>query len=215
MTGPSQRLRITFAKGDAIRFCSHLDLLRVWVRALRRAGAPLAYSQGFHPRPRVQLTAALPLGYTGLVEFLDVWLERAVETAALLSALVATLPAGLTVSSVAAVVLTEPALQTRVLAADYLVAVEWDEPARAVEARLADVLTAEALPVERRGKVRDLRPLIERLRVERAGAGKLVLGMRLAALPSGTGRPEAVLEVLGMSDAFASYERQRLIFSEA
>ena len=60
----------------------------------------------------------------------------------------------------------------------------------------------------------DLRPLIERLWMEQASTGDVMLGMRLAARPGGTGRPEAVLEVLGMSEAFASFQRQRLVFSD-
>ncbi len=214
MTVPPQRLRIPFAKGDAIRFSSHLDLLRAWVRTLRRASVPLAYCQGFHPRPRVQLTAALPLGHTGLAELLDVWLERRIEIATLQPALAAALPAGLTVSGVAEVRLSEPALQTRVRAADYLVRVEWDEPRPAVEARITGLLGSEELLTQRRGKVLDLRPLIERLWVEQASTDDLMLGMRLAARPGGTGRPEVVLEALGMSEAFASYQRQRLVFSD-
>ena len=47
-----QRLRLTFAKGEPIKYISHLDLMRTWERALRRAQVPLAYSEGFNPRPK-------------------------------------------------------------------------------------------------------------------------------------------------------------------
>ena len=50
----SMRLRITFAKTDEMRFTGHLDLHRTWERIFRRAGLPLAYSQGFHPQPAHQ-----------------------------------------------------------------------------------------------------------------------------------------------------------------
>lgn len=70
------RLRLTFAKTDAMRFTGNLDLHRTWERTIRRAGLPLAYSQGFHPQPRLNLASALPLGFTSQFEMVDVWLEN-------------------------------------------------------------------------------------------------------------------------------------------
>jgi radical SAM-linked protein len=70
------RLRITFAKTEAMRFTSHLDLHKTWERTFRRARLPLAYSQGFNPHPHINLASALPLGFTGDQEVIDVWLER-------------------------------------------------------------------------------------------------------------------------------------------
>ena len=150
-------------------------------------------------------------------------------------ALVPVLPDGLTISQVRQVMLKEPALQTQIVAAEYWVMVEWcpesvegwDESAGAVEARIERVLAATELPQERRGRRYDLRPLIERLWLERcpepcpeprrravegrAVGGEVVLGMQLAARAGATARPEAVLDVLGMGEAFARYCRIRLI----
>ncbi|MFN8557816.1 MAG: TIGR03936 family radical SAM-associated protein [Dehalococcoidia bacterium] len=50
-----QRLRVTFSRGEPLRFISHLDLMRFWERALRRAGLVIAYSEGFSPHPRIAL----------------------------------------------------------------------------------------------------------------------------------------------------------------
>ena len=69
------RLRIGFAKNDLMRFTGHLDLHRSWERIFRRAGLPLAYTQGFSPHPRINLASALPLGFTSEAELVDVWLE--------------------------------------------------------------------------------------------------------------------------------------------
>lgn len=208
------RYRITFAKRGPIRYSSHLDLARAWERSLRRAGVPLAYSGGFNPRPKLQLAAALPLGHCGEAEVLDVWLEKPMAVEDVARALAAVLPDGLTVSQVGQVRLREPALQTRVVAAEYRVTVEWDEPREQVEARVEGVLGATELPHERRGRQYDLRRLIERLWVEQAGRGEVVLGMQLAAREGATARPEAVLEVLGMGGAaFTRYQRRRLMTS--
>jgi radical SAM-linked protein len=205
------RLRITFAKGGPLQYTSHLDLVRAWERSLRRAGMGLAYSGGFNPRPRLQLAAALPLGHTGEAELLDVWLEQSIRTGDFVRALVPVLPAGLTMREVRQVELKGPALQTQIASAEYLATVGWDESREQVDARVARVLAAEELAHERRGRRYDLRPLIERLRLERAGAGKAVLAMQLAARAGATARPEAVLEILGMGEAFARYHRQRLL----
>ena len=74
---PKQRLRLRFSKGEQLKYISHLDLARAWERAFRRAGLPVAHSQGFNPRPRLQIAAALPVGVTGRAEYLDVWLTEA------------------------------------------------------------------------------------------------------------------------------------------
>jgi radical SAM-linked protein len=220
------RLRITFSKGGTLAYASHLDLMRVWERALRRAGVPLAYSQGFNPRPKLQLAAALPLGHTAEAELLDVWLERSLDVAPFAKALVSALPDGLAMSEVRQVVLEEPALPTQVVSAEYRVEVVSGETAEQVEARIEQVLAAEGLLQEqarpgRAGKQYDLRPLIERLWLEQASEPveggveeeRVVLGMRLAAREGATARPEAVLEALGMGGAFARYRRRRLVLA--
>jgi radical SAM-linked protein len=205
------RLRITFSKGDVLKYTSHLDLVRLWERSLRRAGVGLAYSGGFNPRPRMQLAAALPLGHTGEAEWLDVWLEAPIAIGKFATALVPVLPRGLTISQVVQVGLGEPALQTEITSAEYDVTVEWDEPVERVEVRIEHVLGATQLLQERRGRPYDLRPLIEELRLSQRREGNIALQMQLAARQGATARPEAVLRALGMGEPFARYHRKRLI----
>ena len=206
-----------------LTYTSHLDLARAWERALRRARLPLAYSGGFNPRPKLQLAAALPLGHTGGAELLDVWLEEPLPVKDFARALAPVLPDGLLVSQVRQVILKEPSLPAQIVAAEYRVTVEWSEQAEAVQARIEQVMAATELMHERRGRQYDLRPLIERLWLERcpepvegrAGGGEVVLGMQLAARAGATARPEAVLDVLGMGEAFARYHRRRLLRAAA
>jgi len=207
------RLRVTFSKQGRIKYSSHLDLARAWERSLRRARVALAYSQGFNPRPKLQLAAALPLGHTGGAELLDMWLEAEMAVSDFVTALPPVLPDGLTIGRVRRVSLEEPALQTRVEAAEYRVSVEWGEPAGEVALRIERVLAARELPWERRGRRRDLRPLIEGLWLDGMEKNQVVLGMRLAARAGATGRPEPVLGALGMEQAFARYHRRRLILA--
>jgi radical SAM-linked protein len=208
------RLRITFSKEGWLIYSSHLDLMRLWERALRRAATPLAYSGGFNPRPKLQLARALPLGHVGEEELIDIWLEEPVSLEQFTRSLVPVLPDGLRVERVQEVAPRAPAMQTQVVATEYRVIVEWDGSAEAAQDYVERALAAEELPHERRGKRYDLRPLIEDLRLEDVTEGNVVLTMRLSARPGATGRPEAVLDVLGMGDAFARYRRTRIVLEE-
>ncbi|PIW40369.1 MAG: hypothetical protein COW22_02130, partial [Chloroflexi bacterium CG15_BIG_FIL_POST_REV_8_21_14_020_46_15] len=71
-----QRLRVRFGRGEEVKFIAHLDIVRFWERAFRRAEIPLAYSQGFTPHPRISLAAPLPVGVTSEFELMDVWLKQ-------------------------------------------------------------------------------------------------------------------------------------------
>jgi radical SAM-linked protein len=205
------RLRITFSKEGWLVYCSHLDLMRVWERTLRRAGVPLAYSAGYNPRPKLQLARALPLGHSGEQELIDVWLEHPMPLESMADSLRHVLPDGLRIKQVRQVDPGAPAMQTQVVATTYQVIVDWHEPAALIDARIQRALAQEALRHERRGKRYDVRPLIEALWLEAVTEGTAVLGMRLSARPRATGRPEAVLDVLGMGEAFARYQRTGLV----
>ncbi|MBN2031549.1 TIGR03960 family B12-binding radical SAM protein [bacterium] len=65
------KLRLRYRKGDEVRFTSHLDLIRIFTRALRRAHVPLVYSQGYHRHPKMGTCPPLPLGFTSQAEYLD------------------------------------------------------------------------------------------------------------------------------------------------
>ncbi|TET52490.1 MAG: DUF2344 domain-containing protein [Anaerolineales bacterium] len=215
MAATKCRLRITFAKDGVLKYTSHLDLARVWERSLRRAGMPIAYSQGFNPRPKMQLAAALPLGHAGEAELLDVWLEQPVGLAEFAQATKPVLPAGLTLTEVRQVPLGEAALQTLVVSAEYAVTVEWDEEGKRVEERIERLLATGEITKERRGKSYDLRPLVERLWLEPVPEPEgIALGMVLAARQGATARPEAVIDALGMGSALAQHRRLRLITAE-
>lgn len=69
------RLRVCFTKHGKVRFTSHRDVARMWERAIRRTGLPVAYSQGFSPRPRLHFGLALPTGHESSAEYLDIDLD--------------------------------------------------------------------------------------------------------------------------------------------
>ncbi|HHI68003.1 MAG TPA: DUF2344 domain-containing protein [Planctomycetes bacterium] len=69
---------LEYSKGGDLRFLSHLDLMRLWERALRRSGLPLCWKGKFNPRPRFSMGPALPLGFASESEVLAVSLARPV-----------------------------------------------------------------------------------------------------------------------------------------
>ena len=79
----SGRVRFRYSKAGKVRFCSHRDLARVWERALRRARLPVAYSEGFSPRPKLSFGLALSTGYESVAEYVDVELMTSTEPDAL------------------------------------------------------------------------------------------------------------------------------------
>src|SRR3990172_6617082 len=105
-----QRLRLTFSRGEAVKHLSHLALMRLWERALRRADLPLAYSQGFSPHPRLSLAAPLAIGVTSSAELMDIFLERRVSPLFLLKTLKGQLPGGIDLLEVLEVGLGLPSL---------------------------------------------------------------------------------------------------------
>jgi radical SAM-linked protein len=213
------RIRIAFSKTGTLRYTGHLDLQTVWERTARRAGLSLAYTQGFHPGPRIQIASALPLGIAGCAEIVDLWLDsdpgdsaetqRRLQTGA---------PPGLTILQVETVDEHGPALQTQVVSAEYQVTLL--EPASGVDLqqRLQALLASETLPRMRREKTYDLRPLIEELYLVPTPSGEglgVRVFMRLAVRDGATGRPEEVLAALGIPLESVRIERNRLILKPA
>lgn len=208
------RVRITFTKQGALRYIGHLDLHRVWERALRRAALPLSYSQGFHPQPKISLAAALPLGFSSRNEVLDVRLNEDVATEDISARLTDNLPPDIKVLDVQEVDERLPAMQTLVLSAAYDVHLTEPVDGSELKRRVEAVMNSESLIRERRGKTYDLRPLIEMLSIITQADGKAWLKMTLAAREGATGRPEEVLAALEIEPETARVERTKLIFKE-
>jgi radical SAM-linked protein len=210
-----QRLRITFSKGENLRYISHLDLARTWERVLRRAGIPVAYSKGYHPHPKMVFAAALPVGCTGEAEVMDVTLSRPMPPRRVLRGLACRTPDGLEAVDATPVYDRAPALPTLLHSADYESLIETRESIDDVTCRCRALLTRESIPRLFRDKSYDLRPLIDKLEVVRINALRVLLLMQLAAGERGTGRPDEVLDELGWADSPHKCHRRRLRFASS
>jgi radical SAM-linked protein len=202
------RIRITFSKQGALRYTGHLDLHKLWERAARRAELPLAYSQGFHPQPKMNIAAALPLGFSSRCEVLDMRLEHDIPLDGLQEKLQQTLPTGIRVSAIESVDERAPALQIQVLSAEYEVTSTEAGFGSDMKRKIDSAMESESIIRERRGKTYDLRPLIEELKL----LSNDKIQMRLTAKEGATGRPEEILDVLGIAFEETRIERTRLNF---
>lgn len=201
-----QRLRMTFATAGPMRYVSHLDTMRTWERAIRRAQLPLAYTQGFSPHPRIALAAPLPVGIEGEREVMDLWLDEPTTAAEVARALGRSVPPGLRVVAVEEVEDRLPSLQSLLSSATYRAQLDisqlrLDEAGAEAAERISALLALEELDwEEQRGeKVRryDLRRTIIDLTLE-PGAGGLIVVMHLSLEEGRTGRPAQVLRALGL-----------------
>src|SRR5260370_292786 len=90
---------ITFEKGESVRWLGHLDILRTFERAIRRAELPIAFSTGFNPRERIAFANALSTGVTGAAELATIELTDAVDPPIIVTSLNDKLPPGIRLSS--------------------------------------------------------------------------------------------------------------------
>ena len=94
---PVQKIRLRYTKRGRLRFTSHRDVARAFERALRRAGVPMAYSQGFHPHPKVSWVGAAPTGVASEAEYVEIALVRELDPELVGREIDAALPPGLDV----------------------------------------------------------------------------------------------------------------------
>jgi radical SAM-linked protein len=214
----SKRQRITFATEKTLAYVSVLELTSIWERSLRRAAIPLRYSQGYNPRPKMNFAAPLPVGCGTQTDYLDIWLDEALQPADIISALRNRTPIHLQVVDVTAVSLDEPTL------ADQLTSAEYDLwlfgiTGEALADQIHQLMSSESVLLPRRGKkfrgkFYDLRPLILEMRStpDRIDNGENVW-MHLKARPGATGRPDEVLKAMGLIETARRCCRTRLNLS--
>ncbi|MGH4024009.1 MAG: TIGR03936 family radical SAM-associated protein, partial [Pseudonocardiaceae bacterium] len=91
------RVRLRYAKRGKLRFTSHRDVARTFERALRRAGLPMAYSQGFSPHPKISWVGAAPTGTASEAEYVEIQLVAEADPEVVRAEVDAVLPDGITV----------------------------------------------------------------------------------------------------------------------
>ena len=207
----AQRLRIKFCRGEEIKFISHLDMVRLWERAIRRARVPLSYSQGFSPHPQLSFAVPLTVGMTSEAELLDIFCTRSVSPDWVRDILSQELPAGIKILEIYQVNPSEPSLQSLASFAEYVTEVETERSLEEVEMAVKNLLSLKTLPWQHQRdtgiKSYDLRPLINDIHLISCYKGTCTLKMQLRCDALGSGRPEQVTAALGFAERPTSIHR--------
>lgn len=185
--GAVQKIRVNFSKTGDARFLGHLELVSAIQRAVRRAGLPVKYSEGFHPMPKISFSLPLPVGMESLSEYMDLSLEGPVSSSRAeqaVEALKKTLPPGIGVTSAGAIPL-KLASSSDMMPVEYLVFLKngprgfYIEPER-IDGLLRDFWEKDSFVVsvstEGKTKETDVKPLVRELAHVGDGTVRLVLG---------------------------------------
>ncbi len=217
-----QRLRVGYRISNPLQYVSVLDMGRLWERLLRRAQVPMAYTQGYHPHPRLQFAAPLPVGYLSSAEWLDVYLREAVDPDEILPRMRAQCPRGLEIKSAQTVSLNAPVLQAQMREAEYTVQVWSEAEPTEMQGALEALMEQEQILRTRVRKGRqqeyDLRSRIHALAYiggqpdSDDGVWEHELHLRMRSGSQGSGRPEELLQELELPIDHYRICRTRLIW---
>ncbi|MGI6203998.1 MAG: TIGR03936 family radical SAM-associated protein [Anaerovoracaceae bacterium] len=192
------RYRVTFSKGGYIRFTSHLDMIRLFERAFRRAGIELEYSQGFNPHPKMVFAQPLPLGYSSEGEILEADTTEEYECRDLAARLDAEMPDGIVIKSMKEVEKTKKTAASTCRAADYRIEIE-DADADLLDKTVKEMLSREHLTVEKKTKrgmrTLDIRPMIKSMEISESD-DKIILLTKLDAGSSSNLAPQVLLDAM-------------------
>lgn len=162
---------VKFSKEGYICYTSHLDLLRLFKRAFKKAGIPLSYSQGFNPHPKMGFAQPLSLGYSSMGEYLEFETDEEWEADLLRRRLEEQMPEGIRIASCEPSENRKKSLAARTVAAEYTIGIPLREiPAEDGETLCREFLSQDAILVLKRqkktkamkevdikGKIRDLK----------------------------------------------------------
>lgn len=204
-----QRIRFRIGRTGNARFLSHLETANAWVRALRRAKAPLSYSQGFHAHPKVTFAAAAPVGEESTGDYMDVVLSGFEHPQELLARLQQTLPDGFHAMEAEDVPLKGPSLMASVSGFTYEMRFEGDP--EDLESRVEELAMRGEILVERKLKAKkrnrrrhdsvysfDIRPYIEDVSVCESRNGTVAVQLATRVAEGKAAKPREILELLGV-----------------
>ena len=188
------KIRIKFRKWGVMKFVGHLDIMRYFQKAMRRASIDISYTAGYSPHQIMSFASPLGLGLTSDGEYLDM-VNSTMSSRQAVDALNAVMADGVEVVSYVLLPDSAKNAMSLVAAADYLVSFDKAASLPPLEETAARFLSAEAIPYVKKTKKNelelDLKPMIHKLRVQDGG-----LFMRLAAGSAANIKPVQVLEAM-------------------
>ena len=196
------RIQVKFIKQGSLRFISHHNLMKLFERAIRRAGISVKMSEGYNPRPKIAYPLALPVGIKGIDEKLEMELCEQMEVSELETRLKKQLPENMQITSVEPIT---SKVKSTVKDVTYVVI---PKNGKMPEAGITDeLLSKNDVIIQRKGKKRafNIRPSIERIKTDSQS-----IDLDLKMTPEGMARPEEVLLHLGLK-AGKDYEISEIV----
>lgn len=216
-------LRMQFEKVGKTRFIGHLDLLRTFQRAVKRAALPAAYSQGFNPHMKISFAMPLAIGVTGSAEFLDLELSEKLSTEEVTMRLNDALPDGIKILVAGYTELVGQKSAAEVREGEYQVTVALKNAVtKTLLEKMEALLKSEQIVVLKKTKKgekkADIKPDICSVTWECENEDTIIFTMRLATGSQNNLKPEAVLQAFEALEGFeveaVTIHRTRLTGSE-
>ena len=225
---PVQRVRFRIGRVGEVRWLSHLELNNAWIRTLRRARAPLAYSKGFHAHPKVSFATAAPVGEESAGDYMDVLLRERVDPQVLFERISTVLADGFSVYDVAEVELRGPSLMSLASGFDYTLYTQAD--VAELEQRIDEVMASDAAAVARRGKAKkgkgrrygrptrtevNVRPMIYSLALAESTGDEVAIEFSTRLVNGKMAKPKEIVELLGLAPESTRVVKRATILAEA
>jgi len=197
-------MRVKFAKGEELKYISHLDLMRLFQRSFRRANIPVRYSEGFNPHPKFSLATALPLGVSSEGEYMDVEVDGSISTEEFIQKTNQVLPLGIKVLK-GEIVEGKESIMSLIRWSNYIIeaslmnSMETDE----IKEEIEKLLSLESIIItkeKKKGKKvttreEDIRDRIKELQLLINDDKKIVLKTTLMTGSQGNLKPEKLIDI--------------------
>jgi len=187
-------IRFNFEKIDKTKFISHLGLIRIMERAVRFTGLPVAFSQGFNPKPKIALGPPLSSGIESYSEWGDIVMARTVDTEVFHKEINRFLPEGMKVLKCSIIPLKSPALNAMIKIGVYSIECSGEKD------KIEDFLKQDEIlfkKVRKKGtKTIDIKPLIKKLEIREVNNDKISMELWINMEEGGTIKPQEVIKVM-------------------
>jgi radical SAM-linked protein len=193
--------RLRFSKEANFKFLSHLELIKTFERALRRAQIPLAYSEGFHPHPKMSFGPALAVGVSSIDEYFDLDLREEWNPDELVTRLNPALPAGLEIIAARRCKAGVKPLNAIINRAAYLIELTTNPEVLNLLVTEINAITAAAEIMVNRtnkniSKTVNIRPWIHSIKTEISSTNRLQIRITGEIGSGGNLRPDDILALI-------------------
>jgi radical SAM-linked protein len=215
-------IRFRFSRGEELKFIAHLDVLRLFERAIKRSGLPIAYTQGFNPRQKLVFGLPMPVGLTSSAEYADAEFDQDISPGYFIETLNKSLPEGIRVLD-AVILKCGETVMSQIASARYEISVKAGEDVglSVLESKIHAFLDMDEIMVKKKTKKGlrpvNIKPLIYSLSVVEGHDGHFTIRAFLCAGSGNNLRPDLLMEAFiahsGLDLRVCSLHRKELYAS--